>query len=195
MRVTGPNTDTKYAQMWDALSHKVNEYKQYLNEKSTHLTRSIPHAGFKFKFLHIQQLLNVSLDSIHLILREKDLTTKVFTDDGNQMVDFIHPVEVKSDTSTSPSQDLFIDTLAVLLVPDHETVSPEEEKKLIQVSRRRNCFPYLPCSPLNRFKIAKNKVVKTPPHRPYRKHASPPRPKKLRQNYYAFFHAIISLKK
>ena len=136
MRVTGPNTDTKYAQLWDALSHKVNEYKQYLNEKSTHLTRSIPHAGFKFKFLHMQQLLNVSLDSIQLILREKDLTTKVFTDDGNQMLDFIQPVEVKSDTSTSPSQDLFIDTLAALLVPDHDTVSPEQEEKLIQVSHK-----------------------------------------------------------
>jgi hypothetical protein len=56
-------------------------------------------------------------------------------------------------------------------------------------------FPYLPCSPQNRLKIAKNKVAKTPPHRPCRKHASPPCPKKLRQNYYAFFHAIISLKK
>ena len=98
MRVTGPNTDTKYAQLWDALSHKVNEYKQYLNENSTHLTRSIPHAGFKFKFLHMQQLLNVSLDSIQLILREKDLTTKVFTNDGNQMIDFIHRNSYKSQT-------------------------------------------------------------------------------------------------
>jgi hypothetical protein len=92
MRVTGPNTDTKYAQLWDALSHKVNEYKQYLNEKSTHLTRSIPHAGFKFKFLHMQQLLNVSLDSMQLIIREKDLTNKVFTNNGNQKIDFIHPI-------------------------------------------------------------------------------------------------------
>jgi hypothetical protein len=80
--------------------------------------------------------LNVSLDSIQLILREKDLTTKVFTNDGNQMIDIIQSVEVKSDTSTSPSQDLFIDTLAALLVPDHETVSPEEEEKLIQVSHK-----------------------------------------------------------
>jgi hypothetical protein len=121
MRVTGPNTDTKYAQLWDTLSHKVNEYKQDLNEKSTHLTRSIPNARFKFKFLYMQQLLNVSLHSIQLIIREKDLTNQVFTD-GNQMIDFIHPVEVKSETSTSPSQDLFIDTLAALLVSDHKTV-------------------------------------------------------------------------
>jgi hypothetical protein len=52
------------------------------------------------------------------------------------MLDFIQPVEVKSDTSTSPSQDLFIDTLAALLVPDHETVSPEQEEKLLQVSHK-----------------------------------------------------------
>jgi hypothetical protein len=136
MRVTGPNADMQYAQLWDTLSHKVNEYKQYLNEKSTHLTRSIPNAGFKFKFLHMQQLLNVSLDSMQLIIREKDLTNKVFTNNGNQKIDFIHPVEVKSETSTSPSQDLFIDTLAALLVPDQETVSPKQKEELIQISHK-----------------------------------------------------------
>ncbi len=49
--------------------------------------------------------------------------------------------------------------------------------------------------PLPPPKIVKNKVDKTPPHRPCRKHVSPPRPKKLRQNYYSYFHAIISLQK
>ena len=94
--------------------------------------------GFKFKFLHMKQLLNVSLDSIQLILRERDLTTKVFTNDGNQLIDFIQSVEVKSDTvtSTSQSQDLFIDTLATLLVPDHKTVSLKQKEKLIQVSHK-----------------------------------------------------------
>jgi hypothetical protein len=52
------------------------------------------------------------------------------------MIDFIHPVEVKSETSTSPSQDLFIDTLAALLVPDQETVSPKQKEKLIQISHK-----------------------------------------------------------
>ena len=28
MKMIGPNTDTKYDQLWEALSHKVDEYKQ-----------------------------------------------------------------------------------------------------------------------------------------------------------------------
>ena len=92
MKITGPNTDEKYAQLWEALSHKVDEYRTYLNDKLGHLTRSIAHPGFKFKFMHMQQLLNVSLGSIQLIIRERNLTNKVSVNDGNQMIDFIQPL-------------------------------------------------------------------------------------------------------
>ena len=111
----------------EALSHKVDEYKQYLIEKSGHLTKTIPYPGFKFKFLHMHQLLDTCkpwLITTSNIIRENHLTNKVSVDEGNQMIDFPEPVEVKSGPSiSSPSQDLFIDTLTVILVPDNETVS------------------------------------------------------------------------
>jgi hypothetical protein len=135
MKMTGPNTDMQYAQLWEALAHKVNEYKQYLNEKSTHLTISIPNVASKFKFLHMQQLLDINLDSIQLIIRERNLANKS-PNEGDQMIDLIQPVKVKNETPTSPSQDLFINTLAVLLVPDHETTSPKQKEKLTRVSHK-----------------------------------------------------------
>jgi len=75
MMITGQDTDKKYTQLREALleSHKVQEYKQYLNDKSAHLTRNIPHAGFKFKFLHMHQLLDVTLDAIQVILRKQNI--------------------------------------------------------------------------------------------------------------------------
>ena len=135
MKMTGPDTDMQYAQLWEALAHKVNEYKQYLNEKSTHLTISIPNVASKFKFLHMQQLLDINLDSIQLIIRERNLANKSPIE-GDQMIDLIQPEQVKNETPTSPSQDLFINTLAVLLVPDHETISPKQKEKLTRVSHK-----------------------------------------------------------
>jgi hypothetical protein len=69
MRVTGPNADMQYAQLWDTLSHKVNEYKQYLNEKSTHLTRSIPNAGLANMLLGILLLPIMLLKAVSITER------------------------------------------------------------------------------------------------------------------------------
>jgi hypothetical protein len=47
MMITGQDTDKKYTQLREALlaSHKVQEYKQYLSDKSAHLTPSEQHTS------------------------------------------------------------------------------------------------------------------------------------------------------
>ena len=137
MRMTGQNPDKKCTQLWESLSHKVDEYKQYLSDKTGHLTKTIPYPGLKFKFLNMHSLLDVSLDSIQLIIREKNLAKHVSATEKDTMRDFIQPLEIKNGTPiSSPTQELFIDTLTAILVPDHQTVSPKQKEKLVQVSHK-----------------------------------------------------------
>jgi hypothetical protein len=115
MRMTGQNPDKKCTQVWESLSTKVDEYKHYLSDKTGHLTKTIRYPGLKFKFLNMHSLLDVTLDSIQLIIREKNLAKHVSATEKDTMRDFIQPLEIKNGTPiSSPTQDLFINTLTAI---------------------------------------------------------------------------------